>query len=101
MPGASALRRVVVLVLMLLLVLGSGWYFIGEKFRASQTEPPDSLTKSDWQRFHARSGSIRARAGSRRLSRLYRGVVHHLQIQRSLCARDRFRARSLSSAPAW
>ena len=38
------------LVLMLLLVLGSGWYFIGEKFRATQTAGP-SLTKGDWIAF--------------------------------------------------
>lgn len=50
LPGASALRRSVVFVLMLLLVLGSGWYFIGEKFRATQTAGP-SLTKSDWTAF--------------------------------------------------
>lgn len=50
LPGASVLRRTVVLVLMLVLVLGSGWYFIGEKFRATQTAGP-SLTKSDWVPF--------------------------------------------------
>ncbi len=50
LPGASAIRRSVVLVLMLLLVLGSGWYFIGEKFHATQTAGP-SLTKSDWIAF--------------------------------------------------
>ncbi len=50
LPGASALRRAIVLVLMLVLVLGSGWYFIGEKFRVTQTAGP-SLTKSDWIAF--------------------------------------------------
>ncbi len=50
LPGASAVRRGVVFALMLLLVLGSGWYFIGEKFRATQTAGP-SLTKSDWVAF--------------------------------------------------
>ena len=34
-------------VVLLGLVLGSGWYFIGDKFPATQTAGP-SLTKSDW-----------------------------------------------------
>ena len=49
-PLASIAQRSVVFVLMLLLVLGSAWYFIGEKFSATQTAGP-SLTKSDWIPF--------------------------------------------------
>ncbi len=49
-PGASGSQRALVLVLMLLLVLGSGWYFIGEKFRASKIAGP-SLTNGDWIPF--------------------------------------------------
>ncbi len=49
-PLASVAQRSVVLVLMLLLVLGSAWYFIGEKFSASKTVTT-SLTKSDWVPF--------------------------------------------------
>ncbi|HEX3818062.1 MAG TPA: thioredoxin family protein, partial [Chthoniobacterales bacterium] len=48
---ATALaRRFLVLGLMLLLVLGSGYYFIGEKFSATRTAS-SSLTKSDWIAF--------------------------------------------------
>ena len=50
LPGASLARRSFVLVLMLALVLGSGSYFIGKKFAATQTAVL-SLTKSDWIPF--------------------------------------------------
>jgi thiol:disulfide interchange protein len=49
-PLASGRQRGVVLVLMLLLVLASGWYFIGQKFSAAQPAAL-SLTKSDWVPF--------------------------------------------------
>lgn len=48
--GVSLARRFFVLVLMLVLVLGSGWYFIGEKFSATRLAV-SSLTKSDWVAF--------------------------------------------------
>ena len=35
-PTASAVKRIVVLVLMLLLVIGSGVYFIGDKFQSAK-----------------------------------------------------------------
>ncbi len=49
-PTASFFQRAFVRVLMLLLVLGSGYYFIGEKFNATKTAAL-SLTKSDWVAF--------------------------------------------------
>ncbi len=49
-PGVSFARRSLVLVLMLVLVIGSGYYFIGEKFSATKTASL-SLTTSDWIPF--------------------------------------------------
>src|SRR4030095_8037321 len=50
-PTASAAKRGVVLVLMLILVLGSGIYFIGGKFRSSNAALTDSRLRGDWQAF--------------------------------------------------
>jgi thiol:disulfide interchange protein DsbD len=52
-PTASSTGRFVAIVLMLLLVLGTGYYFIGEKFRATKlvsasTEAP---AEGDWIPF--------------------------------------------------
>lgn len=49
LPTASRAQRSLVLVLVLLLVLGSSFYFIGQKFRTSKTAV--SLTKGDWIAF--------------------------------------------------
>lgn len=49
-PLASMLQRSIVFVVILVLVLGSGWYFLGQKFSATQTTA-SSLTKSDWLPF--------------------------------------------------
>ncbi len=49
-PLASLGQRSFVLVLVFLLVLGSAWYFIGEKFNATKTAAV-SLTQSDWVPF--------------------------------------------------
>ncbi len=49
-PAASFFQRSIVLALILVLVLGSGWYFIGQKFNATQTAA-SGLTKSDWIAF--------------------------------------------------
>ncbi|MEO8043767.1 MAG: protein-disulfide reductase DsbD domain-containing protein, partial [Spartobacteria bacterium] len=49
-PTASFAQRLVVLVLMLVLVLGSGFYFIGQKFAATKTAASD-LTKDGWIPF--------------------------------------------------
>jgi thiol:disulfide interchange protein len=50
-PTASAVKRIVVLVLMLLLVIGSGVYFIGDKFQSAKIASADSQTRGDWQPF--------------------------------------------------
>ncbi|HXA10497.1 MAG TPA: protein-disulfide reductase DsbD domain-containing protein [Chthoniobacterales bacterium] len=49
-PTASLSQRLLVFVLMLVLVLGSGFYFIGQKFAATRTVA-SSLTNSDWVPF--------------------------------------------------
>ena len=51
LPTASATKRSVVLLLMLVLVLGSGIYFIGEKFRSTNVALADSRLRGDWQAF--------------------------------------------------
>ena len=50
-PTASAMKRSVVFILMLLLLLGSGIYFIGDKFRSSNVSLADSRLHGDWQAF--------------------------------------------------
>src|SRR4029450_8222325 len=50
-PTASARKRTAVLVLMLVLVLGSGIYFIGGKFQSASMASADSQLRGDWQGF--------------------------------------------------
>ncbi|HEY6154012.1 MAG TPA: thioredoxin family protein, partial [Candidatus Udaeobacter sp.] len=50
-PTATAVKRIVVRVLMLVLVLGSGFYFIGDKFQSVKIASADSQLRGDWQRF--------------------------------------------------
>jgi thiol:disulfide interchange protein/DsbC/DsbD-like thiol-disulfide interchange protein len=50
-PSASAFKRGVVLVLMLLLVLGSGVYLIGDKFQSAKIASADSRLRGNWQAF--------------------------------------------------
>jgi thiol:disulfide interchange protein DsbD len=51
-PTASRSTRFVVLVLVLLLVIGSGYYFIGEKFQGSKISSiGDKPLAGDWQPF--------------------------------------------------
>jgi thiol:disulfide interchange protein DsbD len=50
-PTATALKRTVVRMLMLLLLIGSGVYFIGNKFQSAKIASADSLTHGDWQPF--------------------------------------------------
>jgi thiol:disulfide interchange protein/DsbC/DsbD-like thiol-disulfide interchange protein len=50
-PTASLTSRLLSLVLMLVLVLGSAWYFIGEKFAAAKTVSADTQTVGGWQPF--------------------------------------------------
>src|SRR5205809_2337500 len=51
LPTASVLKRSVVLVLMLVLVLGSGMYFVVGKFRSTNVGLADSRLPGDWQAF--------------------------------------------------
>jgi thiol:disulfide interchange protein len=51
LPTASVLKRSLVLVLMLVLVLGSGAYFIGDKFQSAKIASADSQPRGDWQAF--------------------------------------------------
>ena len=62
-----ALARVV-LVLMLVLVIGSGYYFIGEKFRAGQTSRRRNSAGGDWQTFTPERCSQNWRRGTPFLS---------------------------------
>jgi thiol:disulfide interchange protein DsbD len=50
-PTASFASRFLSFVLALLLVLGSAWYFIGEKFRATQLASGELQMQGDWQPF--------------------------------------------------
>ena len=50
-PTASASKRAVVLVLMLVLVIASGVYFIGDKFHAAKIDIVQSNLPGDWQPF--------------------------------------------------
>src|SRR5204863_7837328 len=51
LPTSSTAKRSVVLVLMLVLVLGSGMYFVGGKFRSSNVALADSRLPGDWHAF--------------------------------------------------
>ncbi len=51
LPTASTEKRTVVLVLMLVLVLGSGIYFVGGKFRSTNVALADSRLRGDWRAF--------------------------------------------------
>jgi thiol:disulfide interchange protein len=50
-PTASVLKRSVVLVLMLVLVLASGIYFVGDKFHSANIASAGSRLRGDWQAF--------------------------------------------------
>ena len=50
-PTAPAVRRIIVLVIMLLLVLGSGVYLIGDKFQSAKIASADSRLPGNWQAF--------------------------------------------------
>lgn len=51
LPTAPAMKRIIVLALMLLLVIGGGVYFIGDKFQSARIASADSQLRGDWQRF--------------------------------------------------
>jgi thiol:disulfide interchange protein len=50
-PTTSATKRGIVLVLMLVLALGSGIYFIGDKFHSANADSAGSQLRGDWQAF--------------------------------------------------
>ena len=50
-PTASATKRGIVLALMLVIVVASGIYFIGDKFHSANVASADSRLKGDWQVF--------------------------------------------------
>jgi thiol:disulfide interchange protein DsbD len=50
-PTASFTARLVSLLLMLAIVLGGAWYFIGEKFAAAKTTSAETQTVGGWQPF--------------------------------------------------
>src|SRR5438309_6495610 len=50
-PTASARTRASVLLLMLLLVIGSGYYFIWEKFQTASAVGPTASAASGWEKF--------------------------------------------------
>lgn len=51
LPTAPAMKRIIVLALMLLLVIGGGVYFIGDKFQSARIASADSQIRGDWQAF--------------------------------------------------
>jgi thiol:disulfide interchange protein DsbD len=50
-PIASARSRFIALVLVLALVLGSGYFFIGQKFAQAKLTSSETAVAGDWQRF--------------------------------------------------
>ena len=51
LPTASVAKRTIALALMFVLVLASGIYFIGGKFRSANVASADSRLRGDWQAF--------------------------------------------------
>jgi thiol:disulfide interchange protein DsbD len=88
-PTASRAQRSVVLVLILLLVLGSGFYFIGQKFSATKMAAA-SVTKGDWIAF----------SPERLQSELAQGHTVFLDFTAAWCITCKFNEASvLESAP--
>jgi thiol:disulfide interchange protein DsbD len=50
-PTATVVKRSLVLVLMVVLMLGGGIYFIGDKFQSAKIASADSQLHGDWQPF--------------------------------------------------
>jgi len=50
-PTAPPFKRAFVVLLMLVIVLASGFYFIGDKFRESKIDIAQSTSGGDWQPF--------------------------------------------------
>jgi thiol:disulfide interchange protein DsbD len=51
LPTTSAIKRTVVVILMFVLVLGSGIYFIGGKFQSTRLALAGARLNGDWQAF--------------------------------------------------
>jgi thiol:disulfide interchange protein DsbD len=51
LPTASVAKRSIVLVLMLMLLFGSGIYFIGDKFQSTKMASADLQLRGGWQPF--------------------------------------------------
>ena len=51
LPTASATKRTVTLLLILVIVLASGFYFIGDKFQSSKIDIAQSASGGGWQAF--------------------------------------------------
>jgi thiol:disulfide interchange protein DsbD len=50
-PTASAMKRTIVFALMLVLLIGSGVYFIGDKFHSAKIASANSQIHGDWHPF--------------------------------------------------
>jgi thiol:disulfide interchange protein DsbD len=50
-PTASVRARFISVLLMFVLVIGSGWYFIGQKFAAAKMVSSETSAHGDWQPF--------------------------------------------------
>ena len=50
-PTASIAKRTTTLVLMLVLLIGSGFYFIGDKFQSAKIDIAQGASGGDWQPF--------------------------------------------------
>ena len=97
-PTASRATRFVVLVLVLLLVLGSGWYFGVEIPSHHAPFRRDANRRRRLATLHPRASPERDRSGPHRLRRFHRRLVPDLQVQRSDRARERGRPRSLPAS---
>jgi thiol:disulfide interchange protein len=62
-PTASTTSRLVSLVLMLVLVIGGGYYFIGEKFASAKLVSAETQTQNGWQPFTPRLLEVELKQG--------------------------------------
>jgi thiol:disulfide interchange protein DsbD len=51
LPTTPAMKRIIVLAIMPVLVIGSGAYFIGDKFQSAKIASSESQMPGDWQHF--------------------------------------------------
>jgi thiol:disulfide interchange protein DsbD len=62
-PTASLKSRFISLVLVLVLVIGGGYYFIGEKFATAKTVSAENQTVGGWQPFTPRLLEVELKQG--------------------------------------